>query len=80
MSTLLKLYDFPDPMQTSGGRDLTTTPLQQLFVMNSSFMRNAADGVGAERERRSRQCRQAAQRCTARFWRATRVRKNSTWR
>jgi hypothetical protein len=25
-------------VQTSGGRDLTTTSLQQLFVMNSPFM------------------------------------------
>ena len=42
MSTLLKYYDFPDPMQTSGGRDLTTTALQQFFVMNSSFMHDEA--------------------------------------
>ena len=35
---LLKLYDLPDPNQTSPGRDLTTTSLQQLFVMNSAFM------------------------------------------
>jgi hypothetical protein len=39
-STLLRLYDFPDPNQTSPGRDSTTTSLQQLFVMNSAFMRN----------------------------------------
>ena len=38
LSTLLKTYDFPDPMQTSGGRDLTTNSLQQFFVMNSAFM------------------------------------------
>jgi hypothetical protein len=37
-SMLLKLYDLPDPNQTSPGRDLTTTSLQQLFVMNSAFM------------------------------------------
>jgi hypothetical protein len=35
---LLKQYDLPDPNQTSPGRDLTTTSLQQLFVMNSAFM------------------------------------------
>ena len=29
-------------MQTAGGRDLTITPLQQLFVMNSAFMHEAA--------------------------------------
>ena len=38
LSNLLKLYDFPDPAQTSPGRDLTTTSLQQLFAMNSAFM------------------------------------------
>jgi Protein of unknown function (DUF1549)/Protein of unknown function (DUF1553)/Planctomycete cytochrome C len=38
LSNLLKNYDFPDPMQTAGTRDLTTTSLQQLFVMNSAFM------------------------------------------
>ena len=42
MSSLLKNYDFPDPMQTAGGRELTITPLQQLFVMNSPFMHEAA--------------------------------------
>ena len=42
MSSLLKTYDFPDPMQTAGGRELTITPLQQLFVMNSPFMHEAA--------------------------------------
>jgi hypothetical protein len=41
-NTLLKTYDFPDPMQTAGVRDLTINPLQQLFVMNSSFMHDAA--------------------------------------
>ncbi|MFN0104408.1 MAG: PSD1 and planctomycete cytochrome C domain-containing protein [Bryobacteraceae bacterium] len=39
---LLKLYDFPDASQTSPGRDLTTTPLQQLYVMNGAFLRGQA--------------------------------------
>jgi hypothetical protein len=34
---LLRTYDFPDALQTSPGRDLTTTSLQQLFVMNSAL-------------------------------------------
>jgi hypothetical protein len=38
LNTVMRLYDFPDAMQTSPGRDLTITPLQQLFVMNSEFM------------------------------------------
>ncbi len=42
MASLMKNYDFPDPMQTSGGRDLTTTALQQFFIMNSGFMHDEA--------------------------------------
>jgi hypothetical protein len=38
LNTLLKLYDFPEASQHSPSRELTTTPLQQLFVMNSAFM------------------------------------------
>ncbi len=38
LSDLLRIYDFPDPTQTSSERDVTTTSLQQLFVMNSSFI------------------------------------------
>ena len=43
LNTVLRLYDFPDPMQSSPGRDLTTTPLQQLFVMNSTFIQKQAE-------------------------------------
>ena len=43
LNTVLRLYDFPDPMQSSPGRDLTTTPLQQLFVMNSAFIQKQAE-------------------------------------
>jgi hypothetical protein len=46
-SSLLKNYDFPDAMQSSGWRDLTVTPLQQLFVMNSDFMHEAALALAA---------------------------------
>ena len=42
MNALMKNYDFPDPMQTSGGRELTITPLQQLFVMNSAVLHDSA--------------------------------------
>jgi hypothetical protein len=45
LSALLKNYDFPDPMQSSGGRDLTTTSLQQLFVLNSQFVQDAAAAI-----------------------------------
>jgi hypothetical protein len=47
LNTLLKQYDFPDPVQTAGGRDLTTTSLQQLFLMNSSFIEGLADDLAA---------------------------------
>ena len=45
LSNLLKLYDFPDPTQTSPSRDLTTTPLQQLFVLNGPFLRAQANSL-----------------------------------
>jgi mono/diheme cytochrome c family protein len=38
LNSLLRLFDFPDPNLTSGGRTATTVPLQQLFVLNSDFM------------------------------------------
>ena len=37
VSPLMRLYDFPDVAQHVPGRDVTTTPLQQLFVLNSRF-------------------------------------------
>ena len=43
---------FPKPTMHSPGRETTTTPLQQLFVMNSPFMRDqAAALVGKRRQR-----------------------------
>jgi hypothetical protein len=42
LNSFLKLYDFPEASQTSPGRELTVTPLQQLFVMNSAFVRAQA--------------------------------------
>jgi hypothetical protein len=42
LSDLLRIYDFPDPTQTSSDRDATTTSLQQLFIMNSPFLHNEA--------------------------------------
>ena len=40
LNNLLMQYDFPSPMQTAPVRDLTTTSLQQLFMMNSPFVHN----------------------------------------
>lgn len=42
LSDLLRLHDFPDPVSHSGSRMPTTTPLQQLFVLNSSFLQGRA--------------------------------------
>jgi hypothetical protein len=42
LSDLLRLHDFPDPVSHSGSRMPTTTPLQQLFVLNSSFLQARA--------------------------------------
>ena len=39
---LLRLYDFPPPTSHSPSRDATTTPLQQLFVLNSEFVEEQA--------------------------------------
>ena len=47
LAWMLRLFDFPDPNITSGGRVETTVPLQQLFVLNSEFMvKNAAAVAG----------------------------------
>ena len=42
LHALLALYDFPDPMMTAPRRELTTSPLQQLFVLNSPFLQERA--------------------------------------
>jgi hypothetical protein len=39
---LLRLNDFPDPTAHSAARVPTTTPLQQLFVLNSPFLQRQA--------------------------------------
>ncbi len=38
-SDILRLYDFPNPFQSSPVRNLTITPLQELFVLNSPFIK-----------------------------------------
>jgi mono/diheme cytochrome c family protein len=45
LAWMLRLFDFPDPNITSGGRAETTVPLQQLFVLNSEFMVTNAGAV-----------------------------------
>ena len=47
LHTVFRLYDFSDPSQHTPGRDVTTTPLQQLFVMNSKFLQDQAAELAA---------------------------------
>ena len=42
LTDLLRLHDFPDPVTHSAGRVPTTTPLQQLFTLNSPLLRQRA--------------------------------------
>jgi hypothetical protein len=45
LNDLLRLHDFPDPTTHSPGRLPTTTPLQQLFVLNSPFLQQQASAL-----------------------------------
>jgi hypothetical protein len=45
LSDILRLHDFPDPVSHSGSRTPTTTPVQQLFVLNSSLMQSRAEAL-----------------------------------
>jgi hypothetical protein len=51
LAWMLRLFDFPDPNITSGGRVETTVPLQQLFALNSELMISAARAVAARLHR-----------------------------
>jgi hypothetical protein len=50
-STLLQLYDFPDAAMHSPQLETTTSPLQQLFVMNSSFVQDRAEALATSVEK-----------------------------
>jgi hypothetical protein len=45
LNPLLQLYDFPEATMHSPSRETTTTPLQQLFAMNSPFMQEQAGAL-----------------------------------
>jgi hypothetical protein len=45
LTDILRLYDFPDPLTHSPSRVATTTPLQQLFVLNSPFMQEQGNAL-----------------------------------
>jgi hypothetical protein len=48
ISELLRLFDFPDPVAHTAQRDPTITPLQQLFVLNSSFFQQQTRALTAQ--------------------------------
>jgi hypothetical protein len=43
LSDLLRLHDFPDPVVSSSSRVPTSSPLQQLFVLNSPYIRKRSE-------------------------------------
>lgn len=45
MNTFLRMHDFPEASSHSPRREPTTTPLQQLFVLNSAWMKQQADDL-----------------------------------
>jgi hypothetical protein len=47
VADVLRLFDFPDAKQHAEERIETTTPLQQLFLLNSPFVRRNAEAVVA---------------------------------
>jgi cytochrome c553 len=49
-SDILSLYDFPNPFQHSPARGLTITPLQELFVLNSPFMKRLSAALAKSME------------------------------
>jgi hypothetical protein len=51
LADMLRLHDFPDPTTHSPGRIPTTTPLQQLFVLNSPFVQRQAAALAARLKR-----------------------------
>jgi len=51
LDDLLRIYDFPSPMQHSPARIDTMTPLQQLFVMNSPFIEQLSATLAGSAEK-----------------------------
>ena len=45
---MLRLFDFPPPTSHSPARDVTTTPLQQLFLLNSEFVESQSVKLAAK--------------------------------
>ena len=45
MNGILRMHDFPEASSHSPRREHTTTPLQQLFVLNSTWMEKQAEDL-----------------------------------
>ena len=50
LHTVLQLYDFPLPTQHTPKRQITTTPVQQLFVLNSPWIEHQAESLASRFE------------------------------
>ncbi|MCB1090070.1 MAG: DUF1553 domain-containing protein, partial [Verrucomicrobiae bacterium] len=48
MDQMLRLHDFPEPLDHSPKRQETTTPLQLLFTLNGPFVRQQAEALGKQ--------------------------------
>jgi hypothetical protein len=57
---VLALYDFPEATQTAPDRDVTTTTLQQIFLMNSAFIQNLAEAAAKTAARATGEAEQIA--------------------
>jgi hypothetical protein len=42
---MLGLFDFPEATQSAPGRDITTSTLQQIYLMNGEFIQNLAEAA-----------------------------------
>lgn len=47
LDKMLAIHDFPDPTAHAPARNVTTTPMQQLFTLNSPFMEAQANALAA---------------------------------
>ena len=56
---MLARFDFPDPNAHSGGRNRTTTPLQKLFLLNSTFSVRQAEALADRLDREADDDREA---------------------
>jgi hypothetical protein len=51
LADVLRLFDFPDPVAHAAHRVPTTTPLQQLFTLNSPLIRQRSEALALRLER-----------------------------